>query len=265
MLNLKSLADVFSPVGIVVTLLTAGIALHFSRKHFRLGNRLLVSGAVLCLVFIFTPLSEILILNLERQFPPMLAPPASPKVDRIVVLSGYGEENPAFPVTSNVSEETVYSMAEGIRLYRLLPSAKLIVSGGVMRKGDKSVADIMADFVHELGVPRQDIIVEGNSLDTYQNMIEIKKLVGSGPFILVTAASHMRRAVGVARKLQMNPCPSPSFIRTSQNYPIGTGAIEYVRTFIRHFRHPSIGRLSALQRAFHEYIGYLWYRVLGRV
>jgi len=263
--NLKPLADVFSPAGIVVTLLTAGIVLHFTLRHSRLGHRLLISGAVLYLVFVFTPISEILILNLERQFPPMLVPPDSPKLDTIVVLSGYGEENPAFPVTSNVSEETVYCMAEGIRLYHLLPGAKLIFSGGVMRKGNKSVAGIMADFVHAMGVPRQDVIVEGNSLDTYENMVEVKKLVGSSSFILVTSASHMRRAAGVARKQQMNPFPAPAFIRTSQNYPFGTGPIEYVRTFIMHFRHPSQERVSALQRAYHEYIGYLWYRLLGRV
>ena len=265
MLNLKPLADVFSPAGIVVTLLTAGIVLHFTRKHSRLGHRLLISGAVLYLVFVFTPLSEILILNLERQFPPMLLPPTLPQMDRIVVLSGYGEEHPAFPVTSNVSEETVYSMVEGVRLYRLLPGAKLIFSGGVMRRGNKSVAGIMADFVQQMGVPRQDIGLEENSMNTYENMVEVKKLVGTSPFIFVTAASHLRRAMGVARKLQMNPFPAPAFIRTSQNYPFGTGPIEYVRTFIMHFRHPSQERVSALQRAYHEYIGYLWYRLLGRV
>jgi hypothetical protein len=78
MLNLTPLAEIFSPVGIVVVLLTAGIVLHFTQKHSRLGHRLLISGAVLYLVFVFTPLSEILILNLERQFPPMLVPPESP-------------------------------------------------------------------------------------------------------------------------------------------------------------------------------------------
>jgi uncharacterized SAM-binding protein YcdF (DUF218 family) len=262
---LRLLADILSPVGIMVALLAAGIVLHFTRHRSRLGHRLLISGAVLYLVFLFVPLSEILILGLERQYPPMLVPPVSLKMDRIVVLSGYGEENPAFPVTSNVTEETVYCMAEGIRLYRLLPGAKLIFSGGVMRKGDKSVAGIMADFVHQMGVPRQDIVLEGNSLSTYENMVEVKKLVGSSSFILVTGASHMRRAVGVARKLQMSPLPAPARIRTSQNYPSGTRVVDYVGTFLRHSGHPSYERLSALQRAYHEYLGYFWYRVLGRV
>jgi uncharacterized SAM-binding protein YcdF (DUF218 family) len=263
--NLKLLADMVSPVAIMVAFLAAGIALHFTRRYSRLGQRLLISGAVLYLVFLFSPLSEILILSLERQYLPMLVPPASPKLDRIVVLSGYGEENPAFPVTSNVSEETVCCMVEGIRLYRLLPGAKLIFSGGVLRQGDKSVAGIMADFVHQMGVPLQDIIVEGNSLNTYENMVEVKKLIGSSSFILVTGASHMRRAVGVARKLQMNPCPAPACIRSSQNYPSGTRVVDWVSTIIRHFGHPSYERLSALQRAYHEYLGYFWYRILGRV
>lgn len=156
-------------------------------------------------------------------------------------------------------------MAEGVRLYRLLPGAKLIFSGGVLRQGDKSVAGIMADFVNQMGVPAQDVVVEGNSQDTYENMVEVKKLVGASSFILVTAASHMRRAVGVARKLQMNPFPAPARIWTSQHYPSGTDVADWVGTCIRHFGYPSQKRISELQRAYHEYLGYFWYRVLGRI
>jgi uncharacterized SAM-binding protein YcdF (DUF218 family) len=257
--------SIVSPQGIVIILMGAGVLWQVIRRNSRVGRRLLLSGAVLYLVFVLTPVSELAILFLERQYPPMLLPPGSPKLDRIVVLSGYGEEHSSFPVTSNVTEETVYCMSEGIRLYRLLPGGKLIFSGGVLRKGDKSVAGIMADFVHQMGVPREDLILEGNSQNTYENMVEVKKLVGTAPFILVTTAAHMRRAVAVARKLQMEPYAAPARIRTSQNYPMGTGLIDYAATFVIHFSHPSNQRLVALQRAYHEYLGYIWYRLRGRV
>jgi uncharacterized SAM-binding protein YcdF (DUF218 family) len=201
---------VLSPLGIMVILLATGIILGITQRHSRLGRRFLTYGALFFLIILFTPLSPFLIWSLEKQFPPMLLPPESPKTSRIVVLAGYAEENPGFPITSNVSQITIGSMSEGLRLYRLIPGAKLILSGGIIRRGEKPVASRMAEFLQQMGVAASDLIVEGNSKNTYENLFEVKKLVGSDPFILVAQACDMMRAVAVARKLEMNSIPAPA-------------------------------------------------------
>ena len=145
----------FSPLGIMVILMVLGILLSVVGRNARAGRRLLLCSGLLFLIYLFSPLSLYLTWNLERHFEPLLAPEESQKISRIVILAGYAEEHPEFPITSNVSAQTISSLTEGLRLYRLIPGAKLITSGGVARVGDKSVAALMADFFqhgHRIGI-----------------------------------------------------------------------------------------------------------------
>ena len=261
----RLLEIIFSPLGILSIPLFAGVVLSFLRKHSRAGRRLLTCGALLFLIFVFTPLAHYLMWNLEKQFQPLLVLPQLPKIDRIVVLAGYAEEHPGFPITSNVSEQTIANMAEGLRLYRLDPKNKLVLSGGVVRSGEKAVAASMADFLRQMGVPEQDMVVEGNSKDTYQNLLEVKKLIGSSPFILVASACDLRRAVAVAKKLQMNPIPAPAHIRTLQNHPANTTMADEFSIYIKNRGYVSSANIPRLQWACHEYLGYVWYQFLGRI
>jgi uncharacterized SAM-binding protein YcdF (DUF218 family) len=260
-----SLEIIFSPLSIMIMLLIAGVILSFSKRHLRLGRRILISGAVIYLIFMFSPIAEFLIRNLEKQYLPMLSPPASPKVDRIVILSAYGDGNPYFPITSNLSEEMLGRLAEGIRIYRQVPGARLIVSGGVINQEDEPLAKLMADFLRQMGVPAEDIALEAKSRNTYENLAEVRKLIGASPFILVTSACDLPRAVGVARKLRMNPLPAPACIWALQHYPTKMSVAQLARDFFLGFAHPSTTRLTRIQRAYHEYLGYVWYWLLNRV
>jgi len=261
----RLLEIIFSPLGILSILLFAGVVLSFMRNHSRAGRRILTCGALLFLIIIFTPLAHYLVWNLEKQFQPLLVFPQFPKIDRIVVLAGYAEEHPGFPITSNVSEQTIANMSEGLRLYRLDSKTKLILSGGVVRSGERSVAASMADFLRQMGVPEQDMVVEGNSKDTYQNLLEVKQLIGSSSFILVASACDLRRAVAVAKKLQMNPIPAPAYIWTLQNHPAKTTMADEFSRYIENRGYVSSENLPRLQWACHEYLGYVWYQLMGRI
>ncbi len=261
----RSIEVLFSPLGIMAFLTILGIVLGALKRSSRAGCKILVLAGLLFLIFLFSPLSHYLIWNLERQFPPMIAPPESPKIDRIVVLSGYAEENPALPITSKVGGTTICSIAEGLRLYRLMPGAKVLMSGGRIGPGDKSLAAMMADFIRQMGVPAGHILVEENSRNTYENLLEVRKLVQSKPFILVAAACDLRRAVAVAKKLGMNPLPAPSCIWTLGKGPKPGNTADQFVDFFGGIRNPSSRNLTRLQWAYHEYIGFIWYRLLDRV
>ena len=252
-------------MGILVFLFLSGSVLSVVKRNAPAGRRLLLCGGIMFLTILFSPLAQLLMLNLEREYPPLLAVPASSQARHIVILSGYAEENPGFPVTSNVSEQTLCNLSEGLRLYRLVPGAKIITSGGVVRQGDKPMAGIMADFLQQMGVPFEDLIIEGNSQTTYENMLEVRKLLGTEQFFLVAPACDMRRAVGVALKLKMDLIPAPSYIWTLQHYPRDRAFRGQAVAFLRRFAQPSIANFSRLQWACHEYLGYAWYRMLGRI
>jgi uncharacterized SAM-binding protein YcdF (DUF218 family) len=261
---LKSLAELtFSPLGLMTFFLCGGFILSILGRTSRWGRRFLVTGAFLFFLFTLSPLAEILVRSLERHYSPLLTPPASIPIKRIVVLSAYAEQYSTIPVTSNLYEESLFRLVEGIRLYRCLPGSNLILSGGSLRHQDKPVASIMADFVREMGVPDKDILVEGRSLNTYENLVEVKKIIGSDPFILVASACVLRRAMAVAWKLGMHPIAAPAHIWTLQHYPAEMDWTEWPLAVLDGFGFPDPVRLNYLQLAYHEYLGYAWYRLLG--
>ena len=260
----KPLEIVFSPLGITAILIAAGIVLSLLQRHPKLSRRLLASGGLLFLVLLLSPVSEFLVLWLERDYSPMLKPPASRAISAIVVLAGYAEEHSGFPITTSLSERTICSVSEGLRLYRLLPGAKLITSGGVVREGEPSVAAAMSEFLQQMGVAAGEITTEGKSQNTYENLFEVKKIVASEPFILVAQACDMRRAMAVALKLGMNPIPAPACYWVLQ-YHTNTSPLESAVRHFSAFLYPTSENLSRIQWAFHEYIGYLWYQLLGRI
>jgi uncharacterized SAM-binding protein YcdF (DUF218 family) len=263
---LKRLVELsFSPVGIMTAILVAGIVLSVTKRKRRTGHRLLFVAAGLYLVFTSSPLAELAIANLEGFYPPLQAVDSSSRVERIVILSGYGVENPSTPVTSNLAGETICRVAEGIRLYRQIPKSKIVVSGGILRRGDKPIAQQMADFIVAMGVSTEDVLVEGRSRDTYENLVEVKPIVGQNPFILVTSACHLRRAMAIAHKLGMTPIPAPACIWTLQEFPPGKPWSAWSLKVVKSFGYPSVARLGSLQLAYHEYVGFVWYRLLGRL
>lgn len=260
----KFVEFVLSPLGIMVLWTVSGWMLCCLQRHIRLGRKLLMGGSLIFLLYLFSPLAEYLMLGLEVQYAPMLKPPAWMKPDTIVVLSGYAEEYAEFPVTSLLSDRTVGNLAEGLRLHRLLPQANLVLSGGVLREGARPVAATMGDFLEQMGVPAANIRIEGKSRNTYENLVETRRIVGSKPFILVAQACDMRRAMAVARKLGMQPLAAPANYWIAPRYA-GLDGRGRVREFFRAFAHPSGNNLIKIQWAYHEYAGYVWYRMRGRL
>jgi uncharacterized SAM-binding protein YcdF (DUF218 family) len=260
MFRFETFVETFSsPVGLITILFLSGILLGLIRHQSHIGNRLVWAGAGLYLVFLMTPLAEVSFGSLERPFPSMLHP--DPSVRTIVVLGAFGEESPMLPVTHKLNAESILRMVEGIRLYRELPGARLIVSGGILSHQDRPIANLLADFAKAMGVPNRDVVVEGLSTTTHENLLEVKKIVGTEPFILVTSSDHLRRAAAVARKLEMRALPAPAAVWVDR-YPAG---VSWLRWAWMVKKEMSTERLSYLQRAHREYLGYLWYWILGRV
>jgi len=210
-----------------------------------------------------TPLAEVVYARLEHPYPSMLHPDAS--IRTVVVLAGYADDLPFLSATAKPSAEATSRITEGIRLYRDLPAAKLVVSGGPLHRQDRPVAGLTAEFAIAIGVPQQDIVVEGLSTTTYENLLELRKIVGAEPFLLVTSSDHLQRATAVAHRLGMKPLPAPAAIWAARYYPTNMPWRDWGWKLLEDTGYPDVNRLSYLQRAHYEYLGYVWYWMLGRV
>jgi uncharacterized SAM-binding protein YcdF (DUF218 family) len=118
----------------------------------------------------------------------------------------------------------------------------------------QTLAELMRDFLIQLGVPVADLIVEKNALTTYENAVECRKLLESRQIrkiLLVTTASHLARAVSCFRQqgLEVIPCGCAYQTRFQ---------LSLVESL------PSLKAAVKSRRACHEWVGLAWYAMHGR-
>ncbi|SQI89181.1 membrane Protein [Klebsiella oxytoca] len=68
----------------------------------------------------------------------------------------------------------------------------------------------MPRVAETLGVPRSEIIVLDKPKDTEEEAAAVKEAVGDAPFLLVTSASHLPRAMIFFRRAGLAPLPAPA-------------------------------------------------------
>jgi uncharacterized SAM-binding protein YcdF (DUF218 family) len=236
-------------VAALITPLTLGLAVFVVAALFRLIKRgrialwLAVVGATVSYVGALKPVGDALLGPLERQYPPIADDQLPDSVSAIVVLgSGYSPRGNV-PVTGALAEDGLVRIVEGVRLTRHFQSAQLIVSGGAPIGLTPSALGY-AILAHELGVPDPSIVVLDKARDTDEEAHSISKLLGGIPFVLVTSAYHMPRAMRLIGRLGARAIPVPTGQQT------GTESANYLSWLL-----PSSVGLERTERALHEYLG----------
>ena len=88
--------------------------------------------------------------------------------------------------------------------WRRFPKAKIIMSTGDNQRLHVPNSRVMAEYALGLGIPRESLIEEDRSLNTYENLLysmEIVRGLSLQQPTLVTLDLYTRRAVATARKL----------------------------------------------------------------
>jgi uncharacterized SAM-binding protein YcdF (DUF218 family) len=171
-----------------------------------------------------------------------------------VVLTGGASATTVLPITSRLSQSSTRRALEAVRLYYLMDKPKIVVTGGSGNPFVKvSEAALMREFLVNLRVSDQNIVVEERSRDTYENGKAVQRLKLKRPLILITSAGHMPRTLKVFRALGMRPLPAPCDFKAKMN------AKDPLRIF------PSAGALGGSTAAIYEYLGTWWYKITGRL
>lgn len=248
----KILVPLQSPSDLLLLILCLGTICAWFASCRRLGI-LLVSGATIALLLIvLLPVSGWLSGPLEDRFP---RPGALPQhVDGIIVLGGAVDQvttqRRGIPSLNSEAER----MTEFVRLAKLYPGAQLVFSGGSgllgAKAGDLNEADAARLFFTQQGLDLARVIFENRSRNTYENVLFSKALVKPRPgqtWLLVSAAQAMPRTVGIFSKLDWPVLAVPVAYKSDSPHS------------------PYLGdNLRELDRAVHEWLGLLVYRVTGK-
>jgi uncharacterized SAM-binding protein YcdF (DUF218 family) len=192
----KVLTALIMPLGLTTALLMLIVV----RRLFgwARGDTTLLSASLAILWIAASPWGAItLMASLESRHPPLTIADV-PRSDVIVVLGGVVEPASAPRIMPQLSEG-VNRLTYAAKLYAAGKAPEILLSGGRMdgSNDDPAEAEIMADVLTWLGVPRSAIVLETQSRTTHENAqrtAEEWRRRGYRSGVLVTSAFHMKRA-----------------------------------------------------------------------
>jgi uncharacterized SAM-binding protein YcdF (DUF218 family) len=178
-------------------------------------------GVLLLLVFWFIgtrPAADAFLWRLESRYKvPDIAALQKQGVNQVVVLTGGGYPNQGEMLSSTFPHGSMYRFIGGVELAsRLGEDCLIIFSGSAGRqRGDMTVALTMQELTRLMSPGRQ-VLAEARSESTAEHPANVRSLLKTGPFALVTSAYHMPRSVRTFRKAGLDPIPFPvDFLATN--------------------------------------------------
>ncbi|NLW81807.1 MAG: DUF218 domain-containing protein [Desulfovibrionales bacterium] len=247
----KALSAIFMPLSICLLFFALGGAYVLLRRS-RDALAPFAIGAMLLYAFSLNSISGYLVRPLEQAYAPLdvtVLGPAGKTVKWVVVLGSWHWTDRRLSAAGMLNESALSRLVEGIRVAKRLSGSVLLVSGGKYRD-EQSSAHVMASAAVELGFDPACILLEDTSLDTEDEAVLIKNMVGDEPFVLVTSASHMLRSMKLFQGQGMRPIPAPAYFRNK-------GEPE---TFV-----PYPDNILTCHLAVHEYLGLAWALVRGKI
>lgn len=252
----KTTALVWQPLTWVALLLVIGVVFSFVRslKLRRWGRMLCASAAVLLLLLGWQPLPEMLVQHLEDRY-------AAPSGDLsgftgMVVLGGAfrGNDgrNRGQPALGCAGERVVLP----VPIMNQYPHMRLLFTGGTAALFSQADAEANAakSYFERMGTDMSRVLLESRSRNTYENAAFSLAVTGvdkTQPWLLVTSASHMPRALATFQKMGWNVTAFPVDFYTKRE---------------THWLQFSLfGGIDAWQLALREYLGWVVYRVAGRL
>ncbi|HDT0415844.1 TPA: envelope biogenesis factor ElyC [Klebsiella michiganensis] len=203
----KVLGGMMLPLPLLLLLIAFGIALLWFSRFQRTGKLCVSLGWLLLLLLSLQPVADSLLKPIEDKYPTWRG---EKRVQYVVVLGGGYTWNPDWAPSSNLINNSLPRLTEGIRLWYENPGSKLIFTGAAAKTNPVSTAEAGARVAESLGIPRSEILVLDKPKDTEEEAAAVKMAIGDAPFLLVTSASHLPRAMLFFRRAGLTPLPAPA-------------------------------------------------------
>ncbi|MDO8699186.1 MAG: YdcF family protein [Rhodoferax sp.] len=250
----KLLSFATQPLAWVVFLLLTGLLCLPVRR--KCGMGLGWAALIVLLLQGWEPLPDALLRRFETQHQGPVRGSNLQQYAGVVVLGGALEPAYVWQGHGQVAlNDAAERMTVPIVLLQQYPHLRLLFTGGEgeLFAGGLTEADRAKIFFDSMGVAPQRVVYESASHTTYENAVFSASVPGvnpAQPWLLLTSASHMPRALATFRKAGWNVTPYPVDFRTGTHtpwtqYSLAEGAKKW-------------------HLALHELFGLLTYRLAGR-
>lgn len=251
----KLLAFAIEPLAWVLLPLLAAVALR-ARWPKAAGRLVWTALAALLLGgWIFIP--ESILRHLEQRYPPLPAGTDMRHFAGVVVLGGALARSELWTEHRQVAlNDHAERMTEAFALARTHPELTILFTGGIadVRGTGLTEAQRAQIFFTQMGLAPDRVLYEDRSRTTFENAVNSAALPGvdrTRPWLLLTSAFHMPRAMGVFRRAGWNVTPYPV------DYDTGSG--QSWLDFSFHYGP------QAWTLALHEVLGFYAYRMAGMI
>ena len=235
-------------------MLLAGLLCMPFRRSWGVG----ISWAALALLLLqgWQPLPDALLRQLEAKYTGPASGASLRQYAGVVLLGGALEPAYVWQAHSQVAlNDAAERMTVPIALLQRYPHLRLLFTGGEgeLFANGLTEADRAKIFFDSMGVSPQRVVYESASHTTYENAVFSATVPGvnpTQPWLLLTSASHMPRAMATFRKAGWNVTPYPVDFRTGTHTPWTQYSLA--------------GGANKWHLALHELVGLLAYRLAGR-
>lgn len=240
-------AEALSPLTIVSACLLLGLAVYRCKRK-KSGMILIAFGVSLLILFGYAPGAITYIENREQRYPavPEEIPYELHSIKHIVVLGSGHTSDLRLPATTQIGGSSLYRLIEGIRLHRHLPGSTLVITGGIVIDPIPN-ARVVSRVAMQLGVDSENLLVLDTPKDTFEEAAVVLQHLPPEPFLLVTSALHMPRAMDVFQARGLEPIAAPTDFTAKK-----ISGVTVVSWF------PSTGNLDLCKRIFYEWAGTAW-------
>ena len=252
----KILFYVFMPLPLVVIMISISL---FSKNQKR-KKRCLWTGLSLILIFGNGFLSNEAMLQWE--VPPTDPATINQPFDVGVILTGGMILNRESSETQIFPDKSADRFIQPLRLYKAGKLKKILISGGItdlsfIKKDVTNETLKVAQLLEELGVKKEDILLETKARNTRENTLFSIEILKKNPqlgsrYALFTSAFHLRRAKECFEKVGVKVTPyGTSYIAKSRSYTINNLLL------------PREESMEISYHFVHEIMGYVVYKIMG--
>ena len=243
----KAVGGLLLPLPFLLLLMALGILLLWCSRWQKSGKIVISVSWLVLLLLSLQPVADRLLFPLENRYATWNG---AEKVDYIVVLGGGYTFNPNWAPSSNLVGNSLPRVTEGVRQWRRNPDSTMIFTGAAGGQNPRSNAWVAASVAESLGVPPEQIKILDQPKDTEEEALAVKRQVGQHPFLLISSANHLPRAMQFFQAAGLNPIAAPA------NQMSITSPLNWWERAI-----PSPLWLGHSERAVYETLGQAWQRV----